>query len=73
MNVDRLNRAIARALEEYVEDTGEKMGEGDELVAVFNDCTLTLSIENACMKSKFIIVEPYRINANVFDLRDLLS
>lgn len=75
MSVDRLNRAIARALEEYVEDTGEKMGDGDDLVAVFNDCALVISIENGCLKSKFVIGEPYRIDANVFDLglMDLLN
>lgn len=65
--MDRLARAIELAMERYREECGQdvKLLDGDEFATVFNDCTLIISLDGGCLKTRFVFGEPLRINETI--------
>lgn len=58
-------KAVKELLKAYSESTTEKLGEGDTITGVFNDCVLTVGIDNGDLKINFII-DPFVFDRNVF-------
>lgn len=62
---DAINKMIAKYKEENGEDT--KMEDGDEIVAVFDDCVIIISLEDKEMKVKVSIGKPYTFTDKIFE------
>lgn len=66
---DKLANAINKIIEKYKNELGDdyKMEDGDEIVGVFEDCAITISLENKEMKVKVVLGAPYNFNEKVFE------
>lgn len=62
--MNEFNTMIDLAINEFKKEYGtdEKLEEGDEFVAVFNNCSLIIGIEDNELKIKLVGGKPYRIN-----------
>lgn len=65
--MDKTNKAIELAMEEFKKDNGEdaKPEDGDEFATVMNDGILIIGLEDHELKVKFLLGEPYKVD---FDL-----
>ena len=66
---DKLANGINKIIAEFKKESGEdaKLEDGDELVGVFGDCVIIISLENKEMKVKVILGEPYTFNEKIFE------
>lgn len=62
---EEIMQAVKDLLNAYSESTTEKLGEGDTITGVFNDCVLTVGVEEGDLKIEFI-VDPFVFDRNVF-------
>ena len=66
---DKLANGINKIISEFKKESGEdaKLEDSDELVGVFGDCVIIISLENKEMKVKVILGEPYTFNEKIFE------
>lgn len=55
--IEIINLAMEQFKQEYGDDA--KLEDGDEIVAVLNNCVLIVSLENGELKTRFIGGKPY--------------
>lgn len=62
--MEELFEIINLAMEQFKQEYGEDvtLEEGDEIVAVLNNCALIISFNNGKLETKFIGGKPYFIN-----------
>ena len=67
---DKLANGINKIISEFKKESGEdaKLEDGDELVGVFGDCVIIISLENKEMKVNVILGEPYTFNEKILFL-----
>lgn len=58
-----MNLAMEKLKEEYGEDA--RLEDGDELVTVFNNCVLIISLEDGNLSTKFIGGKPYEVDMSL--------
>ena len=58
--IEIINLAMEQFKQEYGDDA--KFEDGDEIVAVLNNCVLIVSLENSELKTRFIGGKPYYID-----------
>lgn len=61
--VEIINLATEQFKQEYGDDA--KFEDGDEIVAVLNNCVLIVSLENSELKTQFIGGKPYYIDRSL--------
>lgn len=61
--IEIINLAMEQFKEEYGDDA--KLEDGDEIVAVLNNCVLIVSLENSELKTRFIGGKPYYIDRSL--------
>lgn len=55
--IEIINLAMEQFKQEYGDDA--KLEDGDEIVAVLNNCALIISLENGELKTRFVGGKPY--------------
>jgi len=70
--METVNKAIGMIMDEFEKEYGEdqKLEEGDEISAVFNDGIIILSLENRKLTIKVVAGEPYKFDYNLDLLED---
>lgn len=58
-----INLAMKQFKQEYGDDA--KLEDGDEIVAVLNNCALIVSLKNSELKTRFIGGKPYYIDRSL--------
>lgn len=61
--IEIINLAMEQFKYEYGDDA--KLEDGDEIVAVLNNCVLIVSLENSELKTRFIGGKPYYIDRSL--------
>lgn len=61
--IEIINLAMEQFKQEYGDDA--KLEDGDEIVAVLNNCVLIVSFENSELKTRFIGGKPYYIDRSL--------
>lgn len=65
-----LIKAVGAACKMYTERNRSKMEDGDEFVAVFNNCVMVIALEDGKLSAHVICDEPYTIDADVDEVSD---
>ena len=68
--MNKLAEAMDKIVQAYKEEFGQDatMGNGEEIVGVFNDAVITLSKENDIdIKINVSVGTPYRFDENIFE------
>lgn len=65
--MEELIEIISLAMEQFKQEYGDdaKLEDGDEIVAVLNNCVLIVSLENSELKTRFIGGKPYYIDRSL--------
>jgi len=65
--LDKLNKAIELATEEFKKENGAdaQIEDGDEFATVFNDGILIIGLEDSELKIKVLLGEPYKVDFNL--------
>ena len=65
--MEELVKIINLATEQFKQEYGDdaKLEDGDEIVAVLNNCVLIVSLENSELKTRFIGRKPYYIDRSL--------
>lgn len=61
--IEIINLEMEQFKQEYGDDA--KLEDGDEIVAVLNNCVLIVSLENSELKTRFIGGKPYYIDRSL--------
>lgn len=64
--MEKLMNAIRTLMENHVEETGEKLGDGDSIAGVYNDCIVIVKIVNDELKTEVILGKPDIFNESLF-------
>lgn len=62
--MDDIQTAVELAFEAFHKEFGEneKLEDGDEVVFILNNCVLIISLEDGCLREKFIGGKPLTVN-----------
>jgi len=65
--MDSINKAMDMMAEKFRAEFGEdiKLEDDDEIVGVFNDATVIMSLEDGNLKVKVLIGAPYKFDFNL--------
>ena len=66
--VEIINLAMEQFKQEYGDDA--KLEDGDEIVAVLNNCALIISLENGELRTRFVGGKPYYIDRSLSIYRE---
>lgn len=66
---DKLVKAIELIKQRYKEEFGEdaQMEDCEEIVGVFKDCTVKISLENSCLEVAVTMGEAYKFDEAIFE------
>ena len=66
---EKLVKAIELIKQRYNEEFGEdaQMDDGEEIVGVFNDCTIKISLNNSNLEVAVTIGEAYKFDEAIFE------